>query len=240
MNEDIKEELKHLIILGELKIIENYNKTALLINACDVSKKRYKKMKGEMFLSTTQNIPSALRLAMEIDTQFGKDELVEKYENELIESICESYIVSSISIIDGILEDMYEVLLKGEAIQYSDKQLENKVRQAWANDNMINYFDTKFNKPEKYEMELNEAFMRYKELRVIRHSLVHSNGVITSKNLKKLEEYLNSTPRERQTYAILNSKFYDDQDKIILNVHVLLSIRMYIFKFSSYLLNVIE
>jgi hypothetical protein len=240
MNEDIKKELRDLIVLNELKIIDNYNKTALLLNACDVSKKRYKNMKEDIALSTTQNIPSIFRLNLEIDTQFSKVELIDKYENELVESICENYIVSSISIVDGVLEDMYEILLKYENAQYSATQLDNQVRQAWANDNIIKFFDNKFDKPEKYEIELYEAFLRYKELRIIRHSLVHSNGVITSKNLKKLEEYFNSTPEERRKYSIFNSKLYDEKNKLTLDITVLLSIRMYIFNFSSFLLNIIE
>lgn len=49
----IKESAKQIISDGLLKIIKNYTEIALLINACDISKNRYKKMEQEIALSTT-------------------------------------------------------------------------------------------------------------------------------------------------------------------------------------------
>lgn len=135
----IKESAKQIISDGLLKIIKNYTEIALLINACDISKNRYKKMEQEIALSTTQNIPSELRLDLEFDVQFSKEELVREYENKLIENICENYIISSISITDAILEDLYNLFLKYYDNSLSDTNIENKVRSAWANENMINF-----------------------------------------------------------------------------------------------------
>lgn len=235
----IKESAKQIISDGLLKIIKNYTEIALLINACDISKNRYKKMEQEIALSTTQNIPSELRLDLEFDVKFSKEELVREYENKLIENICENYIISSISITDAILEDLYNLFLKYYDNSLSDTNIENKVRSAWANENMINFLtnEDKVNlkTPSGYETGIIESFYRYSELRIMRHSLVHTSGKISDRNINKLKSYYEQTPDERKSSSLYNSFLYDADNEIILNINNILLIRKYLDNFLMYI-----
>ena len=75
----IKESAKQIISDGLLKIIKNYTEIALLINACDISKNRYKKMEQEtevvmrMYFTDSSYIPVILsvRHGKEVVAQDG-------------------------------------------------------------------------------------------------------------------------------------------------------------------------
>ncbi|MDA7085486.1 hypothetical protein PH586_03650 [Pseudomonas sp. SA3-5] len=84
MDEAIKSNAKEILRLGIAKIVKNYTKNALLINACDVSASRYETLRSTDGLSTTQNIPVQLRLDHEIDYQYTNDELVNEKRDRFI------------------------------------------------------------------------------------------------------------------------------------------------------------
>lgn len=84
-------------------------------------------------------------------------------------------------------------MLKTFETDISDFELDKKVRSAWANDSLISYLVSEdkcnFKKTKGMQSEILEAFMRYKELRIIRHSLVHSNGLISERNMNLLNQF---------------------------------------------------
>jgi hypothetical protein len=80
-----------------------------------------------------------------------------------------------------------------------------------------------------------ESLMRYKELRIIRHSLVHSNGIIDPKNMDMLSEYLDTTPVERKSFAIITSPIIENENRVALSINTTLSIRQYLHRFLLYI-----
>jgi len=238
MDEELKDKAKEILKFGIAKIVKNYTKTALLINACYVSADRYATLTSTDRLSTTQNIPMPLRLDTEIDYQYTNEELVNEYKTNVLDVILKNYVVMSISLVDAILEDIYELFLSSFEAGISDTELSKRVRSAWANDNILNYFvsEDKANlkKPDDMNTPFKESFMRYKELRLIRHALVHSDGVINQKNLDALAEYKELTPNERKSFALIDSPMIQNGNKVSLSINMILSIRQYLHRFLIY------
>lgn len=239
MDDEVKAKAKGILSLGVTQIVNNYTENALLINACSVSSKRYENITDTTGLSTIQGIPVPLRLDQEIDVQLSNKDLVGKYKGNVLDAIFRNYIVMSISIVDAVLEDMYELFLKSYELDISDSDLEKKVRCSWANDNLIAYFTNenkgRLQKPSGMKTEVSEAFMRYKEFRIIRHTLVHSSGSISEKNINTLRQYKALTPSERKGMALIDSPMISDEFKIILSLNNILSIRQYLDRFLMYL-----
>jgi len=140
MNQETKNKAKEILNIGILQIVRNYTENALLINACFVCADRYNNLTSTTGLSTNDGIPNQLRLDNEIDIQFSNKDLVEKYNGDVLTVIFKNYIVVSISIVDAVLEEVYEFMLKTFETDMSDSELEKKVRSAWANDSLILYF----------------------------------------------------------------------------------------------------
>ena len=223
---------------GMLNLIDNYTVNALLLNACDVARKRYALI-PQVILSTTVNIPLPLRLEMEMDMQFTGTELVQEYQSNAVEAVFSNYLVTAVSKTDAVIEDLYEVLVKADTPGISDAALEKTIRDAWTNNNMLNYFTNpnglNLKKPDDLNTEFDEAFMRYLELRLVRHSVLHTNAILSVKNKAKLEEFHARTPKERQHFALLNAPFFDKDGKITLSLNTILSFRQYLYRFMMYL-----
>ncbi|MDO6642107.1 hypothetical protein Q4557_19325 [Shewanella sp. 5_MG-2023] len=238
MDKGLKDQAEKILKLGIAKIVQNYTKNALLINACYVSSSRYETLTDTNGLSTTQNIPITLRLDQEIDYQYTNEELVEEYKTDVLDVILKNYVVMSISIVDGILEDLYELFLSNIEEGISDSELSKRVRSAWANDNILNYFVAEdkagLKKPDDMNTPFIESFTRYKELRLIRHSLVHTDGVISQKNMDSLNEYKEQTPDERKGFSLIDSPMIQDGNKVSLSINIILSIRQYLHRFLVY------
>ncbi len=240
MNENIKVKAKEVVRNGISDILKNYTENALLINACFVASDRYKTLTNTSGLSTTQNIPAKLRLDQEIDYQYTNKELVNKYSGDVLNVIFKNYLITSISLVDAVLEDLYELFLTSIEQGIPENEIDKKVRSAWANDNIINYFIDKnkagLKKPDDMSTPFVESLMRYKELRIIRHSLVHSNGVIDQKNMSALSEYRDITPAERKCFSIITSPIIENGNRVALSINTTLSIRQYLHRFLLYIL----
>lgn len=241
MKKETKEKSIEHIGIGIAKIIGNYTDYALSINACDIAAKRYESLTEPIVLSTTQNIPNELRLdSFEMDVQFKNEELVKKYRTESLIKIFENYLIRSISVVDGILEDLFEIILKNEE-NLDDSQIEKNISNAWRNDNLKNYLTNpnglNLKKPNGMNMSFGETFTRYLELRIVRHAIIHTNGTLTEKDYNRLKEFEGKTPDERKNMALVNSSLINDDKKIILSLHKMLAIRQYLDRFLMYLFN---
>ncbi|MFD2910136.1 hypothetical protein ACFSX9_15505 [Flavobacterium ardleyense] len=241
MKKETKEKSIEHIGIGISKIIGNYTDYVLLINACDVASKRYETMENPIVLSTTQNIPEPLRLdSFEMDVQFTKEELVNEYSSDILIKIFENYLIRSISVVDGILEDLFEIILKCED-NLAESEIEKSISNAWRNDNLKNYLTNpnglNLKKPDGMNMSFDETFMRYLELRIIRHAIIHTNGILTEKDYNRLKEFEEKTPVERKNMALINSQLIDHNKKIILSLNKMLAIRQYLDRFLMYFYN---
>ena len=167
MTSELTEKLRKEFMKGLFQIMEDYTNVALLINSCHLAIDRYSKMEQEIHLSTTANIPPPLRLSTEIETTLKKENLIEKYSGDTQKLLFKQYLVSSIAIFDSIFEECYEILITENEQQLTEKKIENKVRTAWSNDNLIIYFldKTQLQISNVQTRRIKEAFDRYKELR---------------------------------------------------------------------------
>lgn len=239
MTEKNKSDALSIINKGVFEIISSYSENALLINACFVAKDRYALLEGEMQLSTTQNVPQQLRLDMEIEVVYRKNELVTKYGGDVLDVVFRNYIISNVSIVDAILEDLYEDLLKVVNPAITDTELEKQIRNAWTNEAMLNFFvdaaGAGLTKPTTKTMEFAEAYMRYTELRIVRHTLLHSDSTLSAKNLKKLQDNFTVTPVARRHFALISSPMFDPTGKVNLSINHILAIRQYLHRYLMYL-----
>lgn len=237
MTQAEKEAALSIISNGLSKIINNYTDNALLINSCHVAIDRYSHFKTT--LSTTLNIPEPLRLENEIEVQFNSENLVTKYGSDVQQIIFENYIITSVTIVDAILEDLYEYFLRASNPNLTEVQIERAVRDAWTNQNLINFLSDphgiNLQKPANKDTEFGEAFIRYTELRIVRHTLLHTNGKLSHKNKQKLHDNLNATPNERKQFALGGSPLFNANDEVVLNVNHMLSIRQYLVRYLMYL-----
>jgi hypothetical protein len=239
MTNENKEDALTIIALGLAKIVSNYTDNALLINSCFVAADRYRTLKETDGLSTNKNIPFELRLDNEIDVQFTNKDLVGKYNSDIQNVVFRNYIIASVSLVDASLEDLYEHFLKVDNPSITDIELEKQIRNAWTNDNMLKFLTdsakTNLKRPSDKQMEFDEAFMRYSELRIVRHTLLHTNGKLSDKNFQKLQSNLSLTPVERRNFALANAPLFDADRNIVLSINHILSIRQYLDRFLMYI-----
>lgn len=244
MTEQNKQNALEILAVGLAKIVNNYSENALLINSCFVSADRYRTITGTTGLSTTVNIPVELRLDNEIEVQYTNEDLVRKYSLDVQNIVFQNYIIASVSLVDAILEDLYEHFIKVYTPAITDTELEKQIRNAWTNDNLLNFLtnptSTNLQRPNDKQTEFRESFMRYSELRIVRHSLLHTNGKLSDKNHQKLQENLANTPDDRKHFALANSPLFNANREIVLSINHILSIRQYLDRFLMYLYNSIN
>ncbi|KEO71668.1 hypothetical protein [Anditalea andensis] len=238
MKKEAKKKAIEHIGLGIAKIVNNYSEYALLINACDLAAKRYADKKDTSHLSTTQNIPYELRLDNEIEVRYSNENLVKTYKEEVLNKVLENYLIASISVVDGILEDLYEILLKYNEPELSDEDIGRRVNSSWRNDSLLNYLihpdGANLKEPKGFNMKYRETFLRYYELRIIRHAIIHTSSVITETDYSRLEKFAEETVDERKNIALVNSPLINKNKKINLSINSILSIRQYLDRFLMY------
>lgn len=238
MTEKNKQDALGILAIGLVKIVNNYSENALLINSCFVAAVRYGTITGTTGLSTTLNIPDELRLDNEIDFQYTNEDLVKKYSLDVQNIVFQNYIIASVSLVDAILEDLYEHFIRVYTPEIRDSELEKKIRNAWTNDNLLNFLTdttrTNLQRPKDKQSEFTEAFMRYSELRILRHSLLHTNGKLSDKNHQKLQDNLENTPNDRKHFALVNLPLFNENREILLSINHILAIRQYLDRFLKY------
>jgi hypothetical protein len=239
MTEQNKQDALSILGIGLAKIVNNYSENALLINSCFVTADRYRTITGTTGLSTTVNIPVELRLDNEIDMQYSNEDLVRKYSLDVQNIVFQNYIIASVSLVDATLEDLYEHFIKVYTPAITEPELERQIRNAWTNDNLLTFLtnpaSTNLQRPNDKQTEFTEAFMRYSELRILRHSLLHTSGKLSDKNYLKLQDNLANTPNERKHFAMASSPLFNANREIVLSINHILSIRQYLDRFLMYL-----
>lgn len=239
MNNQNKQDAIRILNQGHFKLVGNYTENALLLNACFIAAGRYQNITGTTGLSTTVNIPIELRLDNEIDVQYSNVELVKKYSADVQGIVLKNFIIVSVSHVDATLEDLYEHFLKIYEPLLTEPELDKRIRNAWTNDSLVNFLSeatgANLKRPVNLQTEFPEAFMRYSELRIIRHTLLHTEGKLSVKNYQKLQSNLANTPVLRQNFAILNGPIVNLNREIVLTINTILSIRQYLDRFIGYL-----
>lgn len=174
-----------------LELVRLYTGSALELNAYDVTARGYAERADDFYLSTTKNIPAALRLPLEIDNGKRREELVEHYRSEAIQRTCEDYLVRSVSVTDASLEEVYESALEHLSPDMNEQQRQRQVRSSWAIDpegrtNIASYLVNvaRLIAPAGKQSTIDMVFDRYCEIREIRHALVHNHGARCQKRTR--------------------------------------------------------
>ncbi|ANC78262.1 hypothetical protein ABE65_016225 [Fictibacillus phosphorivorans] len=215
------------------EVVTDYTNTAILLNASDIALKRYRNEPRIIGLSTIENIPIELRYPTDVDYRFKREELVEKYKKEIPKKIGIDYLIRCVSTIDAFLEDLYEYLLKINNSEITESEIKKKVRAAWSNNNIINFFiqDFQIIKPSKKQSTPDMAFAAYECWREIRHAYVHNKGKLGLKHIKKLQELENRLPKESH---MLKSRVIRG-NKIVMDYASILVLRYWTYGFVSYI-----
>ena len=241
MTPQLRETIQQKLLEASMKILKDYTNSALLINSCHLAMERYGDKSRPVHLSTTGNIPLPLRLNMEIEEELFNDELVDRYSSETQNLIYEQYVSNSVSVIDGVFEDIYEELLKEFDPNLSEKQINDKIRAAWSQNSLIEYFiqNTGIQDSTNPQKRIKEAFDRYKEYRIIRHALMHNKGVLSDKHIRQLDEIHDDADIDSKEKTMKNSPFYESR-KVLLNINIFLSFRKFLYELTGYFIQALE
>lgn len=216
---------------GAHALVGMYTDTALTLNACDVAAKSYAARTDEFRLSTTQNIPSHLRLPLELDISYMRNELPAKYGEAVVQRICEDFVIRLISLLDGVFEDILESVTPLIEPGIADPEVGKRVRSAWqleqnGHAKLVNYLvgDVGLKTPVGKISTVEMVFDRYYEMREIRHALVHTAGTLSEKHLQRLKVLSERLPVERRHSSLAGAEFLKT-GRVVPDVQVILSLR---------------
>ncbi|RUT69179.1 hypothetical protein D0817_16855 [Flavobacterium cupreum] len=241
MTTELKNKIQGILTVTSIKILKDYTSSALMLNACHLAIEKYNDPDRKILLSTTANIHEDLRLKPEIEEQLTNNLLIEKYSKEVPTKIFEYYVLNSVSVVDAAFEDVYETILQEYENSITEKQISDRIRNAWTNDNFIDYFINKTGIEDKSnpQKRIKETFDRYKEYRIIRHALLHNKGVLSDKHMRQLEEIHEATDEDSKFKTMKNLPFYTDK-KVELTRDRFLSIRKFLYQFIYYFILALE
>jgi hypothetical protein len=216
---------------GAHALVTMYTDTALTLNACDVAAKSYAARTDEFRLSTTQNIPPDFRLPVELDMAFLRHELPAKYQGSVIQRICEDFAIRLISVLDGIFEDILEVVTPLVEPGVDELEVSKRVRTAWQQEQnghvkLVNYLvaEAGLKSPPGKKSTVEMVFDRYYEMREIRHALVHTGGTLSRKHLQRLSALSERLPPEFQNGSLAGAQFLKS-GRVVADVQVILGLR---------------
>ena len=206
---------------GTQKIINLYTYTALLMNACDVAAKAYEIRTDNFQLSTTQNIAGPLRLPVEVErgveVVFHRNKLPLAYRGEALQKLAEDFMIRMVSVMDDVLEDIYEKTIPLVFPDLSEADINKKVRASWwpnknGQVNLFNFLvnDAGLKAPKGRRSTLDMVFDRYYEMREIRHALVHSAGILSEKNKNRLNSFAERLPKDLRAGSLALKPFLAD------------------------------
>lgn len=231
MTPQVCEAARRCLLGGTQTLVDMYTNTALLLNACDVSARGYRERNDEFRLSTTQNIPTHLRLPIELDVAFLRNELPVQYQGPVLQRIAEDFVIRMVSVVDGVLEDVYENTLPLVYPGLTESDVAKRVRSAWQQETnghvkLVNFLttDAGLRSPVGNQSTIEMVFDRYYEMREIRHALVHTGGILSTKHLEKLSELAGRLP-EHQRKGSLASAHFLSTGKVVLAVQDILALR---------------
>lgn len=231
MTPQISEASIRCLTEGAHALVSMYTDTALTLNACDVAAKSYAARTDEFRLSTTHNIPPEFRLPMELDMSYLRHELPGKYEVAVVQRICEDFVIRLISLLDGIFEDILEVVTPLVEPGITDLEVSKRVRSAWQQDQnghvkVVNYLvaEAGLKSPAGKKSTVETVFDRYYEMREIRHALVHTAGTLSEKHLQRLKALSERLPPELRHGSLAGAEFLKS-GRVEPDVRVILGLR---------------
>jgi hypothetical protein len=231
MGKELVDKLEEKFIDYFVKVIEDYKDTALLINASCIAQERYIINEQIGALSIISGIPEEYRFSVDIDVPIGRHQLIDFYQTRIPKRIAENYLVTTISTIDALLEDIYEILLSLHS-HLSDQEIKKKMENPWQS--LPTYFrqEIQLKKPEGSRFEPIVYLDNYDIVRQLRHALVHNKGVLSDRHYNKIKKIEEKIPEEN---SVLNSYLIDENRTIRLDTLSICMIRFWVLSFISYM-----
>ncbi|WLR55566.1 hypothetical protein LC048_00660 [Mesobacillus subterraneus] len=215
------------------EIIDNYNQTALLLNSCERAAIYYHSRSSRVTINTIGNIPAEFRLDTDISSTFSKKDLIEQYEKRLAIKLAKDYLVTTITTLDGLMEDLYELVLTHQELDKTEEQIKRMIR--WGDTGIPGDLITRLPALETHSNSLGfklEDFLNtYEHLRQIRHAIVHTKGLLRRRHLTKMQT-LEAKMNDKQRGSV--KQFYDG-DKVVLSPLTTLVLRHWCLTFISFL-----
>ena len=225
------EAAKSCLANGAGELVRMYTDSALLLNSCDVAAKGYAARTDNFQLSTTSNISGELRLPLEIEVVFHRHQLPAVYADRVLQRVSEDFLIRLVSVIDAVLEDIYEAVLPLVSSNLPEAEIAKRVRLAWQQDDnghvkLLNYLvvEAGLLSPKGRRSTLQMVFDRYYEMREVRHSLVHNAGVLSPKHLARLKLLAGRLPEDIRHGSLASAKFLES-GAVRLTVPDILSLR---------------
>lgn len=229
----LHDEAKSILTNGFMDIMENYNQTALLLNSCEKAAIYYHSKKSSLTLSTTRNIPADFQLDSDIGTVFAKKQLIEQYERKLALKLAKDYLVTTIATLDGLMEELYELVITHQETDKTEEQIKRLIR--WGEQGVPGDLIKRLPLLETHEnskgFKLEDFLNTYEHLRQIRHATVHTKGQLRRRHLSKMQT-LEEKMNEKQSKSV--KQFYDG-DKVVLSPLTTYVLRHWCLNFISFL-----
>ncbi len=220
------------------RLIDDYSFTALQLNACDIALNRYLEASDDIRLNTIGKVPKEFQLETDVAMHFDKPGLIQQYKYNLPRKIASDYLVRTISIIDAMFEDTFELLLMIYRPDLDEKKRQNFVRSSWSNDNLRNFMISDFGlkKPLSKTLPVEMTFDRYEEYREVRHAIMHNKGKLSKKHKDKLKELKERLPQslKAKKVSMLDTDMISGND-VTLNYASILNLRKWAYTLLLYL-----
>lgn len=231
-------EVNQIMFNGFEEIMDNYNQTALLLNSCEKAATYYHSKTSRIAVDTTENIPAEFKLESDIGAVFPKIQLLEQYESKLALKLAKDYLITTIATLDGLMEDLYELVLTHQEPDKTEEQIKKMVR--WGEDgipgDLINRLPLLETHANPKGFKLQDFLNTYEHLRQVRHATVHTKGQLKKRHLAKMQT-LEGKMIEKQRESV--QQFYA-RDKVILSPLTTFVLRHWCLTFISFLTVVIS
>jgi hypothetical protein len=233
----MKEEILTKIYETNEKNIDNYDHYALLLNACDIAHKRYERAPYGIKISTIGNIPSEFLQGIEINKDLNKFKLMELYQSDIIKGVARDYVVTTISILDGLFEDIYEIILSNEGLNEVEIYKKVQFGEGALPFVLFNKIPSLEGRKNARGFELKDTFYTYEVLRQIRHALIHSKGNLQPRHLRKINSVEENIPDNQR---ITKSGIIKNGNEVNTDISTIYQIRHWVLTFLSFLLTDFE
>lgn len=172
-------------------LMNNYNLTAIVLNAVEVAKTYYEQRKDSFALSTTIRIPLEFKISpVDIDKWYYKDDLVKAYSDDVITKVATDYLIHTIATIDAYIEDVHRYFCNHLVDETELKDLKIREDRPWSNDafrRLIHYIGLQ--KPADHVSTIDLVLDRYEEFRFLRHAVLHQRGRLDERQIIRSEGF---------------------------------------------------
>jgi len=211
---DLQSKIENILYTYFEAMMENYNQTALLLHACEKTATYFHSKSSKLRLDTTANIPQDFKMTTDISTVFTKKDLLNQYEKKLALKLAKDYLITTVATLDGLMEDIYEEILKEQETEKTEEQIKKMVR--WGENSLpsdlMNRLPTSNTHTNLKGHKLEEFLWTYEHLRQIRHATIHAKGQLGQRHLNKI-----SSLEERMDEKQLGSvrQFYMENQVVL-------------------------